>query len=352
MTSLRLPPVASSLLSSSSVLMNGSSFTASAVPVLEQYCFPRYGGPITADSIWPSVTIMYNGTTLTTAPITLVTSRTTSNLVSVPAVSSISSTTEPIAPTSVPSISSRASSWTFSPSGMRGQTASPSAAPDEEASLRSSFTSSANRSRMATGTSPTGSNPSAVISATLVSSGGMNPSTTLGSGSFSRSATGIDRDVRESNTRALSSVSAIGGTSGRVTISGSGASRVTASGGGVTQTTTSPSFSLTESLPFTPSSRMDNGTVNLSPPAIDALHLAQYIKHLGISLFNASISNITSPSGGSMSGSMLPELIADISLVSLPLCALLAQQALNCEINAARENSTGCCAELAFSRTW
>jgi hypothetical protein len=97
---------------------------------------------------------------------------------------------------------------------------------------------------------------------------------------------------------------------------------------------------------------MDNGTVNLSPPAVDALQLAQYIKHLGVSLFNASSSNITSPSGGSMNGAMLPELIADISLVSLPLCALLAEQALNCGFNAARENSTGCCAELALSRTW
>ena len=47
-----------------------ASATMSAATVVEQYCFPKSGGPFFSDSIWPSVTMMYSGITLTTAPLT------------------------------------------------------------------------------------------------------------------------------------------------------------------------------------------------------------------------------------------------------------------------------------------
>jgi hypothetical protein len=366
MTSLRLSSAASSLLSGSSGLTNSYTITAHAVSTFEQYCLPRYGGPITTDSIWPSATIMYNGTTLATVPFTLVMGSATANVASVLIVDSINSTNEPIASTAYSSILSRTSNLTFSTSGTRGQTASPGATPAEEASLRSSFTTSTSRNSMATGPSPTGSSPPAVLSATLISSNGRSAFTNLDSGSVNRSASSIDRDVGESNTRALSSISASGGFGGRATMSGSEASIVTASGGALTQTagdanaspteraqtTAPPSSSLTENLPSVPSFGREDGTVDLSPLAVDALQLAQYVKHLGVSLFNASSSNITWPSGGRMDSSMLQELVANISLVSFPLYTLLARHPLSCISNAARENSAGRCTELAFSRTW
>jgi hypothetical protein len=60
--------VVSALWSCSEGLPEDALVTVSAVLIVEQYCFPRSGGPFSA-SIWPSVTMMYSGITLTTTPL-------------------------------------------------------------------------------------------------------------------------------------------------------------------------------------------------------------------------------------------------------------------------------------------
>jgi hypothetical protein len=60
--------VASSLLGCGKAVSDCGSATASAMSDLEHYCFPRSGGPFSSDSIWPLVTMMYSGITLTTTP--------------------------------------------------------------------------------------------------------------------------------------------------------------------------------------------------------------------------------------------------------------------------------------------
>jgi hypothetical protein len=59
-----------------------------------------------------------------------------------------------------------------------------------------------------------------------------------------------------------------------------------------------------------------NSTITLSPAAIDALQLVQFLKNLGVSVFNSSSQFTSSVAGDSRNSTSLTESIANISLVS------------------------------------
>lgn len=62
-----------------------------------------------------------------------------------------------------------------------------------------------------------------------------------------------------------------------------------------------------------------NSTLTLSPAAIDALQLAQFLKNLGVSVFNSSYQVSGSIASNSRNSTSLAESIANISLVSTDL---------------------------------
>lgn len=82
-----------------------------------------------------------------------------------------------------------------------------------------------------------------------------------------------------------------------------------------TKPSTSPSSPI-KLLP-TPLYPLGNGSVVLSPAAVGALQLAQYIKNLGVSVFNASASKATWPSKNKSNETSLARVAAEISVVSL-----------------------------------
>ncbi|KAF1952098.1 hypothetical protein CC80DRAFT_508435 [Byssothecium circinans] len=63
-----------------------------------------------------------------------------------------------------------------------------------------------------------------------------------------------------------------------------------------------------------PSPETDNATAVMSPLAVDALQLAQFIKNLGVSVFNASELNATMSRGGSGNETSLTRLVTGISM--------------------------------------
>ena len=70
MTMMLLLLAASALWGCTRALSEDAFTTESAASIVEQYCFPKSGGQFSVDSVWPSVTMMYSGITLTTASLT------------------------------------------------------------------------------------------------------------------------------------------------------------------------------------------------------------------------------------------------------------------------------------------
>jgi hypothetical protein len=82
-----------------------------------------------------------------------------------------------------------------------------------------------------------------------------------------------------------------------------------------------------------------NSTLTLSPAVIDALQLAQFVKNLGASVFNASHPVTVSMAADSGNSTSLTELITNISLVSTDLVSPSQSKALQRCV--ARTNAAG-----------
>lgn len=346
MTQSSLLFVASSLLSYSTALSESPSIGASVPSTFEQYCFPRSGGPFPADSIWPSVTMIYSGITLTTTPITVTMSDAIPTIAPVASISSLDISgsenlnAAPGAPTSTFVAS-------FSESSASFETAPLSLASDQDASFRSSLASVVGQSTTTTTSILAFSSISVTTSpATIVGPGNSlatEPGMTVG-----RNTTDTSRNGRAASTQAFST--ALTGTGLGRSASGSSLAWTDNSRGSMmtaisdtssfnsvpTQTargTYSSSIEQEEgsasaglSLPTGQSSvpifSNGNATIALSPPAVDALQLAQFMKNLGVSMFNASRLYATRWTEDRTDASMLAKLISDISKVSHATFAL------------------------------
>ena len=387
MTKPLLLLVASSLLGCGKAISDYGSTTVSAMSALEHYCFPRSSGPFSADSAWPSVTIMYSGITLTTTP----------------AIISMCDTVPTVAPGLSIGGPDRSGNWTATSStsdaspdsdlnksvtGSATASASPGFGPD--ASLQSSLASAAvqntsttssvlETSSRAVSAAPTpdsdGGNGSAISSGTVAMSRSVTdlsgsgqstndsalPTPPIGSDTVAVSRSAIDlsgsgqpTNVSTLPTPLISTDTGVGGPSDAASVT-TADSRVpletnmaTISSGNYTLTQTgaesqstlaagtqaSASAGLTGPAGASPGAdaTQQNGTINLSSPAIDALQLALFMKNLGAAVFNTSSVVTTRSVGEKSDTALLAKLVADISVVSSLAFSLFPNPFINLSV--------------------
>jgi hypothetical protein len=228
--------------------------------------------------------------------------------------------------------------------GTGGEASSRSSASGRDSSLRSSFASVASQDTLMT--SPLLVASSNTVTASLASitgsfdSSAADPGMTVASGS----TTDTSRNGWTSSTGVLPTALVGVGTGGnapdayRATTVESRPSTVTAVGGAsssgsdltptaagnnsslMDQTKAKSPASTSLSTPAgstpTPASNSENATINLSPSAVDALQLAQFMKNLGVSVLNSSRPYTRRTTEERHGASFLASLVADISEVS------------------------------------
>jgi hypothetical protein len=369
---------------------------------LEYYCFPRSGGPFSAGSVWPSVTMMYSGTTLTATPTTISKCGTAPTAVSgLP----INGTVRSAGLTAPSSTSDASPDSNISKSVAGSAAASPSSGFSPDASLQSSLASVASQNTLTTSSmletssravpaAPTpdsdGGNGSAISSSTVAVSGsttalsgigqsinastlptppiGSNtvavsgsatalsgirqsinastlPTPPIGSGKVAASSSATDLsssgqsvNVSTLPTPPISTNTGVGGPSAAISVTtadsraplGSNMAAISSGNYALTQTgveskstlaagtQASASAGLTGLTGATPGAdaTQQNGTINLSPPAVDAIQLALFMKNLGAAVFNTSRVVIRRSGREKRDTALLAKLVADISVVS------------------------------------
>ncbi|KAJ6192071.1 hypothetical protein J3E72DRAFT_380160 [Bipolaris maydis] len=330
-------------------LSEAQSNDASAASVVEQYCFPKSGAPFSTDSLQPSVTMMYSGMTLTTAPLTLTVCG-AGLPVDSPGASANSATVSRL--TDAPPLPGATDVRTDSASGFISSAFTLSAAvPSSIVSTASddiqSLSSVLEVSSSATNTIPNsavdGNGGSSINSGqpTVSPSGnGISDNGELVAGPTASDISDNSQLVSNvaSSTLATGSPGSIGGSRTPVaTTVTSDAPGVTSlaellsSGNTPTQTDlgseTTPLASSQASAssgffgptgPTGPLLGVDtsrwNGSISLSPPSIDALKLALFLKNLGVWVFNESRLVEISSLSARQEGKSLASLVADIAL--------------------------------------
>lgn len=328
---------------------------ASAASVVEQYCFPKSGAPFSTDTLQPSVTMMYSGMTLTTAPLTLTVCG-TALPVNSPGASANSATVSRL--TNAPPLPGATDVRTDSASGLISSAFTLSVAvPSSIVSTASdgiqSLSSVLEVSSSATNTIPNsaveGNGGSSIDSGqpTVSPSGNgisNNGESIAGPSASDMSASSQFASNVASSTLATSSPASIGGSRAPVaTTFTSGSPGVTSLGDVLlssntpTQTDlgseTTPLASLQASAssgffgptgPSGPLLGVDasrwNGSISLSLPSMDALKLALFLKNLGVWVFNESRIVEISSLSARQEGKGLASLVADIALVSHSAC--------------------------------
>jgi hypothetical protein len=200
MTKPLLLLVASSLLGCGKAVLDCGSTTASAMSDLEHYCFPRSGGPFSADSVWPSVTMMYSGITLTTTP----------TIISVCGTAPTAAPGLPINGTarSANSTATLSTSDAFPDSNLtksvaRSAAASPSPGFSPDASLQSSLASAASQNTLTTGSVLETSSRAVSAAPTPDADAGNGSAVSSGTVAASGSATDLSGSGHSMNVSAL-----------------------------------------------------------------------------------------------------------------------------------------------------
>jgi hypothetical protein len=304
----------------------------------EQFCLAKAGSPLFNNDPVPTVTIIYSGTTVTTT-IAAFTSCEEGRR-TLPAESDSGSLLA-----STTGSHSAVDGQTSAGSGesLRGsQTASTvplASALSSQQSLSVPNTASASADLPTQVTTPTNGNRVAAPSPTTGSGSGANTS------SAPRGASHVSEAPVSSPHSAITTGSnALGGESdasksaaSSQTASGSGSAHLNSStwsmatpsgadslrNAGSTQVFATPSAMPPTNPPIpgeTAGSR--NSTLTLSRAAVDALQLAQFLKNLGVSVFNSSYQLAGPMASNSRNSTSLAESIADISLVSTDLRTL------------------------------
>jgi hypothetical protein len=368
----------------------------------EQYCFPRFGGPFPDEGgVWPSVTMIYKGETLTATPFAAVACEALPNGGgggAAAAASTVSGSTpgpsgafsggipgaslNPDA-TPVSDILGGSSSPLGSAGAGFGTQSGESGAPlptpngpPSDSAIRSSMAAGGTMSQNPTAGAQVSSmsRPDAGMSSGLVNSSGgsddaFTRSNSLGGAPLTSGAPASSNGLSKTPLASGPSVSsnALGGTpfasesgnsgaplaptssngfssaplasgalasgaptsngkpTGSVSIGGlvssglSPSAIVSGSHSGATDEQPNPTASTNPSastkLPSTQISSGSNSTIQLSPEAVEALQLAQFLKNLGVSAFNttgfANRDNATTP--------VLASVVANISMVSILL---------------------------------
>ena len=336
-------------------LSEAQSNDASAASVVEQYCFPKSGAPFSTDTLQPSVTMMYSGMTLTTAPLTLTVCG-TGLPVNSPGASANSATVSRL--TNAPPLPGAKDVHTDSASGFISSAFTLSAVvPSSIVSTASdgmqSLSSVLEVSSSATNTIPN----SAVDGNSDFSINSEQPTVSPSGNGISNNGESIagpsasdtgDNSQLVSNvassTLATGSPASIGGSRAPVATTFTSGSpgptslaEILLSSNTPTQTElgseNTPLASLQASAssgsfgptgPSGPLLGVDasrwNGSISLSPPSIDALKLSLFLKNLGVWVFNESRIVEISSLRARQEGEGLASLVADIALVSHPAC--------------------------------
>ncbi|KAH8622850.1 hypothetical protein IG631_22599 [Alternaria alternata] len=362
--------LASSALWSRSQAQSGNASTAF---VTQQYCFPKSGDPFSTNSLLPSVTMMYSGITLTTAPLTLNGAEPTGQPVDSPsgpanstAVSSLVDAA-PVSDATGTRVQSSAGSVGSAPTPSVAVPSSLASAGSDGAQGMSSMLETGS-SMLETGSSAMNAVPTSVVDGSAsppISSSQFTVGTSAGitnaSGqpAASPSVSGISEigqpttgssasDMSDADQPAsgagpsnspVSPPASIGEPTGTVaTTAASNAPGVSSFAGlspsGATPTQTDLGSKLTPTAgmqasasagPYGPTGALlvpgasqQNGTVSLSPSSVSALQLALVLKNLGGSLFNES--RVVEPRLPSARGDAegLASLVAEIAVVSSP----------------------------------
>ncbi|KAL5370762.1 hypothetical protein PMIN02_013054, partial [Paraphaeosphaeria minitans] len=337
MTKYVLLLTTSALLGCSRASSDGASTTASALSTFEQYCFPRSGGPFSNGTILQSITMIYSGLTLTTTPVTV----TFSGAISTAAPVGVSSTGGSVASLAASGVQTGILSPTLGRNGTDGEASSRSSASGRDSSLRSSFSSIASQGTMMTSpllvassntvtaklTSVTGnSNSFAAVPGRTVASGNTTDTSRNGWTSSTRALptalTGVETGGNASDANrattfdsSVPAVTAVGGASSSgsdltPTAAGNNSSLMNQT---QAQAPASTSLSTPAGSTPRPASSSENATISLSPSAVDALQLAQFLKNLGVSVLNTSKLYTRRSTEANYGASSLASLVADIS---------------------------------------
>lgn len=367
--------IGGSLLGCARALSENPSTTVSALSTLEQYCFPRSGGPFSAASIWPSVTMIYDGVTLTTTPITITMSVVTPNIASTIGTSDISiSASSPVVSGIADDNSGPSPTETLASSKLRVTASDGPIGSQNVPSIRSGGKTPSQstgvaspvpitNSGAATGNpvTATGSENNLATASTMTT---MNRNTadttrsmiTVRTDTLSMSPIGVSithstlDTVRTTTTD--SKTPAATGISGASSLNSSFTAIVSGINPSRTNEQIQASISASPSSPaISPSDRAPNAlnaTLDLSPAAVDSLQLAQFLKNLGVSVFNSSNLNARLPVEGDTHASSLSDLVANISVVRPVISSsFFDRQQLTCATNAARANAAEDLAEFA-----
>ena len=302
-------PISLLLLAASALVgrSGAQSGNVSAMSIVEQYCFPKSGAPFATDSVWPSITMMYSGITLTTASLTFTVSGAGPSLVpelstggpDAPANSAAASTLTNASPLFDATATAKASTM-----GSSSHALTPESTGD-------SFLASATSSGTQT-ISFVPDTGSAVITPGLssaansvVSSGqlAVSPSAsdmrddgqTVNDAAPSTPSTGLLSGIRESGapfaTAATSDASGVASlaslSSGSRTLVQTGVGTALTSAAEAQKSALVGQPKPTGAAPGLDASQ-ENSTISLSPSSVDALQLALVLKNLGTWVFNTS----------------------------------------------------------------
>jgi hypothetical protein len=298
-----------SLLGFSRAFSESTFTTAPALPTLDHLCFEMSGGPFPPNSTWPSVTMMYSGTTFTTAPVTLAMSGT------IPIIAPTAASGSAVQSGNQVAVSSDPSGGT-NPGSRETQASSEitfrSSASEQAASFSSSLASVPSESTLSTGPALVASSQTATTDPAITASDSKSLSTKTDISLPTPISGGINT-MPDSKVPVVTAISGASSYDGTITQIASGEnSDLQEKTQAISFVSPSPTGELSPSSPLS----TGNGTVSLSSAAVDALQLAQYIKHLSVSVFNAGFSNGTGVSNGNDYEVGLAKVVTDISMVS------------------------------------
>jgi hypothetical protein len=385
------------LLLASSALWGRSeaqSGDASAPSAVEQYCFPKSGAPFSTNSLQPSVTMMYSGITLTTAPLTLSVSGVDPTGLSTgspggPANTTAVSRLTDVAPLpdatgtraggAAGSLSSALTPGAIVPSSLAsaasdGTQAMSSVLETSSAAVTAVPTSAANGSA---GPFISSGQPTVIPSASDISGDGQptvsstvsdisdngQPTTGPSASDISDNGqlvndaapstppTGLSTGIGGSGapiattaTNNAPGMSSIAGLSpGDTTLAQTDLGSKLTSMAGAQASASAGLYRPTGAL-LGPDASQGNSTVSLSPSSVDALQLALVLKNLGVWVFNES--RVVEPRSPSARGDTegLASLVAEIAVVSHPARSLCKRTFADvCVLNSKSRRSCGPC---------
>lgn len=330
---------ASALMGRSCALLEPSSMVTSVLSTFEQYCFPTSNAPLLSSGVWPSVTMIYSGITLTTTPTLLTMTATVPAATASAGRETGSQGGQSVAISGVQSLASATSQVTLLPSVSEPLAVSSGFFGDQNGLPTDSSMISATYSTSIAGSNLAMTSEAATVDPAKESGGVIPPVITSATGAGSDRTNEAERSAFSGGSLSQSTAAASG-------VNSEGASPFATSSSGLPVQTDNDSKSLptqsftgsagavstsrnadgssvamSTALPATTSglpaqlAQGDNQTQELSPTALDALSLAQFLKHLGVSLFNASKVETVSGVKGGAAATAFTALVANISLV-------------------------------------